>query len=299
MSPTIESILVPTDGSEGARRGTRRGIDLAATVDADLHVLSVADTDRMFGSPSAPSADDRRKQEQRLEDEARRATESAAGLARTHLPGRITTAVERGTPFQAINEYVDSHDVDLIVMGTEGTTGLERVLLGSVTEKTLRTASVPVVTVAPTADVDEVGNETYEDVLVPTDDSEGAQAAIEWGITLAGVYDATMHTLYSVETSRFGGTEGAAEMHEALEQTGRDALETVRERARAAGISVAGSIASGPAARAILSYSEQQDVDLVVMGTHGRSGVSRYLIGSVTETVVRNATVPVCCVPMQ
>ncbi|MEF8814561.1 MAG: universal stress protein [Halovenus sp.] len=299
MSPTIESILVPTDGSEGARIGARRGIDLAATVDADLHVLSVVNTDRISASLSALNAGDRREQEQRLEEEAQQAAESVAGLARTHLSGRITTAVERGVPFRTINEYVDSYDIDLIVMGTQGLTGVERILLGSVAEKTLRTASVPVVTVAPSADVGEVGNETYEDVLLPTDNSEGAEVAIEWGITLAGVYDATIHTIYSVETSRFRGPEGVGEIYEALEQTGRNALETVRERARAADVSVAGSIASGPAAHAILSYGEEQDVDLIVMGTHGRSGASRYLIGSVTETVVRNATVPVCCVPMQ
>jgi nucleotide-binding universal stress UspA family protein len=88
------------------------------------------------------------------------------------------------------------------------------------------------------------------------------------------------------------------EIYDALEEAGRDALETVRSRARSADRTVTGHIASGPAARAILSYSEKHDIDMIVMGTHGRTGVERYLIGSVTETVVRNADVPVCCVPM-
>ena len=184
-------------------------------------------------------------------------------------------------------------------MGTQGQTGFERVVLGSVAEKTLRTAAVPVVTVTPDGDIVEIGDQRYENILLPTDGSEGADLAIEWGITLAEMYDATVHTLYSVDTSRFGGVEGSAEIHDALEETGQEALETVHERARDADVSIAGNIASGPAARAILSYSEEHDIDLIAMGTHGRSGLTRYLTGSVTETVVRNAAVPVCCVPMQ
>lgn len=295
MNRTIDSILVPTDGSEGALIGARRGIDLATATGAHLHVLSVVDTNEI--DPGQGRTD----RERQLEEEAERAVDSISELARTHLPDRITTAVEWGSPFQMINEYVETHDIDLVVMGTQGRTGLERVLLGSVAEKTLRTATVPVVTVAPEADLgnEQIGTEEYANVLLPTDGSEGAELAIEWGITLAEVYDATVHTVYSIDTSRFGGMEGISEIYDALEETGREALETVRRRARAADLSVAGTVASGPAARTILSYSEEHDVDLVVMGTHGRSGIERYLIGSVTETVVRNADVPVCCVPME
>jgi nucleotide-binding universal stress UspA family protein len=296
MSRTIESILVPTDGSEGARIGARRGIDLAATTDADLHILSVVDSRE---TETTQTSSEQTEQERLLEEEKELAVDSIAESARTHLSRQITTAVERGIPFQTINEYIDTHDIDLIVMGTQGRTGIERVLLGSVAEKTLRTATVPTVTVTPDADVVEVGEGQYENILLPTDGSEGAEIAIEWGLTLAELYGATVHTMYSADTSRFASTERMAEIHDALEQTGRNALETVRQRARDAGISVAGNIASGPAARTILSYSEEHDIDLIVMGTHGRSGVSRYLIGSVTETVVRNATVPVCCVPMR
>ncbi|WP_336329842.1 universal stress protein [Haloarcula sp. CGMCC 1.2071] len=296
MSRTIDSILVPTDGSDGARIGARRGIDLAATIGADLHVLSAVDSRDIEPDLNSDGQTDR---ERLLEAEAERAVDSIARLARAHLSRQITTAVESGIPFQVINDYVDTHDIDLIGMGTQGRTGFERVVLGSVAEKTLRTADVPIVTVTPDGDIVEIGDQRYDNVLLPTDGSEGAELAIEWGITLAEVFDATIHTMYSVDTSRFGGVEGAAEIHDALEQTGQEALETVHERARDAGVSVAGNIASGPAARTILSYSEEHDIDLIAMGTHGRSGLTRYLTGSVTETVVRNAAVPVCCVPMQ
>lgn len=299
MIPTIESILVPTDGSEGARIGARRGINLAATTGADLHILSVVNDREIEPSLRTLNPTDWTEREELLEKESERAVDTVARLARTHLSGRVTTAVEWGLPFRTISDYADTHDVDLIVIGTHGRTGLERVLLGSVAEKTLRTASVPVVAVPPNADVAELDDATYENVLLPTDGSEGAEVAVDWGLALANVYDATVHTVYSINTSRFAGIEEMAEIHDALEETGRDALKTVRERARAAGASIVGNIGSGPAARMILSYSEEHDIDLIVMGTHGRSGVKRYLLGSVTEAVVRNADVPVCCVPMQ
>ncbi len=299
MSRTIESILVPTDGSDRAEIGARRGIDLATTIDADLHVLSVVDTREIEPLRSNQDSSARTEREQLLNQKAEQAVDTVAGLAQTYLSGQITTAVERGIPFQTINEYVETHNIGLIVMGTQGRTGPERVLLGSVVEKTLRTATVPVVTAAPTADVAEVGAEVYDDILLPTDGSEGAELAVEWGITLAEVYDATLHAVYSVDTSGFGGVEGMGEIYDALEETGRSALATVRKRVQEDDVSVAGHIGSGPAARTILSYCEEHDIDLVVMGTHGRSGVKRYLIGSVTETVVRNAAVPVCCVPMR
>ncbi|QGA84448.1 universal stress protein [Halomicrobium sp. LC1Hm] len=298
MSPAIDSILVPTDGSEGATVGAQRGIDLAATADADVHVLSVVDTREIEPSLSRFGGKDRSDREQLFEDEARRAVDSVTGLAQTHLSGRVTGTVERGVPFQAINEYVEGHDIDVIAMGTHGRTGLQRLLLGSVAEKVLRTANVPVVAVPSTVDEIEPGEGTYENVLLPTDNSDGASVAIDWGMTLATLYGAMVYTIYSVDTSLLAGSERASEIHGALEQVGRDALDAVRRRARATGVSVAGNVGSGPAARVILAESGDHDIDLIVMGTHGRSGIDRYLIGSVTETVVRNADVPVCCVPM-
>lgn len=297
MRQTIESILVPTDGSDGANVGAKHGIGLAATFGADLHALSVLNTREIDPSLSMLGSSDLSDQEQLLEDETERVVDRVASRARTYHSGRVTTATERGIPSQRIVEYAETHDIDLIVMGTHGRTGLERALLGSVAEKTLRTASVPVVAVPPNADISEPDETTYRDILVPTDGSEGADIAVEWGLDLAGTYDATVHTVYSVDTGDFTGSEDAAELYDAVEQTAQDTLETVRQRARAIDVNVVGTVGSGPAARVILSHSEEHDIDMIVMGTHGRAGIERYLIGSVTEAVVRNADVPVCCVP--
>lgn len=298
MSQQITSILVPTDGSEGALVGARRGIDLASTIGARLHVLAVLDTRETEPLPWPSSSDDRSEREQVLSDQAERAVDEVATLARSHLDQPVSTTVEAGVPHRSITEYADQHAIDLVVMGTRGRTGLERVLLGSVAEKTLRTSDVPVVMVPPDADIVEIGDTSYRNLLLPTDGSDGAEVAIDLGITLAEAYDATVHTVYSVDTSRFLGARGFPELHEALEQFGHDALEAVRDRARSAEVSVAGYVGSGPAVRVILAYGDTHDIDLIVMGTHGRSGLDRQLLGSVTEEVVRGADVPVCCVPM-
>ena len=154
-------------------------------------------------------------------------------------------------------------------------------------------------TVPPEADEIEVGEGTYETVLLPTDGSDAAEVAVDWGIWFATLYDGTMHTLYSVDTSRFGWVDDPGGIHDALEDAGRDALDVIHERARDVEVSVVGTLGRGPAANVITDYVDENDVDVIVMGTHGRSGVERYLIGSVTEVVVRNADVPVCCVPME
>lgn len=298
MSRTIDSVLLPIDGSEDVQPWVQRGIDIAATLGADLHVLGVMDVRELAPSLSHLDAEDRSEQEEQIEAQIERTVESVAGRARTHLSGRIRIAVERGIPPETITEYADTHAIDLIAMGTHGRDGLERALLGSVTERVLRTTSVPVIVTPRDDQVDEPGDGSYGSILLPTDGSEYADVAVEWGIDLADAYDATVHTVHSVDTSRFTEVEATGELYDAIEETGREALKRVRRRARAADVSVTAMIGSGPAAQVILSYSQDHDTDMIVIGTHGRSGIERHVLGSVTETVVRNADVPVCCVPM-
>jgi nucleotide-binding universal stress UspA family protein len=144
-----ESVLAPTDGSDGATAAIAPAVDLASTYDARLHALSVVDTAAMgFDVRSATIAES-------LEEAARDAVREVETQARAASVSTVETTVVQGTPFRGIRSYVDEHDVDLVVMGTRGHTGLERYLLGSVTEKTVRTSSVPVLTVPGHAEADE------------------------------------------------------------------------------------------------------------------------------------------------
>jgi nucleotide-binding universal stress UspA family protein len=138
----------------------------------------------------------------------------------------------------------------------------------------------------------------YDDILIPTDGSEGTRGAIEHGIDLATKYGATLHTLYVVNTNVTVETTSAQTLA-ALEEIGQEAIDEVIQQAEAADVeTIEGTVAQGAPHRAILDYVDEKDVDLVVMGTHGRTGLDRYLLGSVTEKVVRLSEVPVVTVPM-
>lgn len=137
----------------------------------------------------------------------------------------------------------------------------------------------------------------YHDVLVPTDGSDAASAAVPHAIDHAVRYDATLHVLHVVDEQGVPPTPDGGRVLAALEQQGRAAIERVAQQAGTAGVdTIESAVASGPPHTAILDYVDEHGVDLVVMGTHGRRGLDRVLLGSVTERVVRLADVPVLTV---
>ena len=293
MSPSIESILIPTDDSEGALAGARHGIALASLTGAAVHVLAVVE----LPEDLADIGDDVAFSP--LEAKAEEAVETVATMARDFDEALdVTTVVTRGTPFQSIRAYATRHEIDVIAMGTKGQTGLDRVLLGSVTENVLRTARKPVLVVPPRADPGTIPAAPFERVLLPTDGSDGAEIAAEWGIALATRLDASVDAMYCVDPSPFSGPLKTEAVLDALERRGETAIELVRARAEAADVSLAESIETGPPAERIIDLAADHDADLIVMGTHGRTGIGQWFLGSVTENVVRQADVPVLCVPV-
>lgn len=136
----------------------------------------------------------------------------------------------------------------------------------------------------------------YESILFPTDASEGAAAAFDHAADLAATFDATLSVLFVADTSRESVTMVEGEIVDALEAEGEAAVADLVDRARGRGINAEGDVVQGPPYRTILDYAETRDADLVVMPTHGREGLNRYLLGSVTERVVRTSPVPVLTV---
>ena len=139
-----DTILVPTDGSEPASAAVEHAIDLAATTDGTLHALSVVDS-------SAYTSLDVSSQSV-LDSLETRAGEATASIAETAADAGVDTVTEVsvGSPHAQITDYADAVGANLIVMGTHGRTGLDRVLLGSVTERVVRDAPCPVLTVRAT-----------------------------------------------------------------------------------------------------------------------------------------------------
>ncbi|ELY70537.1 universal stress protein, partial [Natronobacterium gregoryi] len=110
--------------------------------------------------------------------------------------------------------------------------------------------------------------------------------------------ESSIHALYSIDTAPLDDERPTDDLLEALEQRGKEALDAVRGRGEDAGVSVSGSTVTGSPVREIPAYATENDVDLIVMGTHGRTGIGQWFLGSVTENVVRQADVPVFCVPV-
>ncbi|GAA0227068.1 universal stress protein [Haladaptatus pallidirubidus] len=137
----------------------------------------------------------------------------------------------------------------------------------------------------------------YERILIPIDGSEAAENAIPHALDLAETYDAGLHTVSVVDTSDAEQDETREAMFDEFEAQSREMVEDVIRQAEGRDIkTTAGSIAEGKPHRAILDYADTRDIDIIVMGTHGRGGIRYPLRRSVTEKVIRRATVPVVCV---
>jgi nucleotide-binding universal stress UspA family protein len=142
-----------------------------------------------------------------------------------------------------------------------------------------------------------VASAMYDRILVPTDGSVGSAHVALQAIDLAETYGATIHVLHVVDESVRALVAGFGDEAE-FEYRGRDAVERVAKMARHHGIDVETAVESGDPAERIVDYADEIDADLIVLGTHGRSGVKRRLIGSVAENVVRQAKPPVMTVSL-
>ncbi|WP_101297874.1 universal stress protein [Halegenticoccus soli] len=137
----------------------------------------------------------------------------------------------------------------------------------------------------------------YDTILLPTDGSDGSRAAADHAFDLARRYDASVHVLYVADTTRDSVTTiGVDDVIDALEEEGERAVKDLARDSAPIGVETETAVVQGRPHAAILDYAEDVEADLVVMGTHGRQGLDRLLLGSVTERVVRTSPVPVLAV---
>jgi nucleotide-binding universal stress UspA family protein len=136
----------------------------------------------------------------------------------------------------------------------------------------------------------------YDRILFPTDGSAPAESALEYAFRIASEHDATLHVLNVADTTRDSLTQIRGEVVDALVQEGREIVDEAAQRATDRDISVVSEVVQGDPQESIIEYSEQFDIDLLVMPTHGRRGLTRFRLGSVTERVINTTTVPVIAV---
>lgn len=135
----------------------------------------------------------------------------------------------------------------------------------------------------------------YDRILVPTDGSDCARAAADHAIGLARTHDATVHALYVLHL-RPSLEPNLEVVLETLESVGEEALVGVSRRGDDADVEVVTETRKGVPHEVICEYADEEEMDLIVMGTHGRAGLERVLLGSTTERVVRRSPVPVLTV---
>ena len=206
-------------------------------------------------------------------------------------PGGHVHIIEGSDPALDIVEHAQAIDADLIVMGTHGRSGISHLLRGSVAESVVRTSHCPVLTLRSPARMPSVRR-----ILVPTDFSAPSDAALESARLSAMRFAGSVHLLHVIDVEQierqFGFGVSVGEAPQARAARLRDARErlahrvTAREREQAR---VTTEVVSGDAARSIVQYARRNTFDLVVMGTHGRTGLAHFMLGSVAEQVVRRA----------
>lgn len=281
-------IVVPLDRTESATAVLPTACAFATRIGGTLALLHVID--RHF--PGTDLADQaRRDARQWLRDLARQSEHG-------DRPPTII-AVRDGSPAEEILTYADEIEADLICMATHGRAGLERMIVGSVAEQVLHRARLPLLLVRPGATVPDIAAHTP--IVVPLDGSPRAEAALPHAVNVAKMLDAPL-TLVRVWNTALPFMPGPYAV--AMDQQLFEEWEEATEKSVAAYLtSVAGRLTNeitvrtvilhGDAVQQLTLYLHGQRSGLVVMGTHGRGGVPRWVAGSVAIALVRTAMSPI------
>lgn len=139
----------------------------------------------------------------------------------------------------------------------------------------------------------------YKKILIATDGSEYTKKAVDYGVDLSKHTGAKLHAIYVVDTAAFASIPMDAaweSMYELLRQEGNEATKYVAEKAEAEGLEIERLTVEGHPADELIKYAESNSIDMIILGTIGKSGLDRFLLGSVAEKVVRNSKIPVLVV---
>lgn len=291
---TIDRILFPTDFSSVAEGAFAHASHLALRTGATIHVFNVVAPDSddagnpMDFLPEEPVEGDQIREAAPHRIEVKTATEEEGTVS------IIYAQTDSTSPAKAITEHADAHDIDLVVMGTHGRTAVDRLLSGSVAEQVVREAPCPVFTVL--SGEEDTTAPTIDRVLAPVDLSEQSSLVVDHAAELSETYGAPLDLLHVVEEAAYPtvyGIDPLTPTNPDVQSRAREALESLAERIEIAEEQLSLYVVAGYAARDIVDFAEQQETDLIVMATHGRTGLDRFFIGSVAEKVVRRAPCPV------
>jgi len=297
----IRRILCPTDLSDVAPRAFDHALALARFHQAEIELAYV--NEPLLPGPVAPASyPPWAVLDPAVRGRLRSALETLAVPARA-VGVPVGFGVYEGRVVAQILDRARAWPADMLVMGTHGRGGFERWVLGSVTEKVLRKAPCPVLTVPPPAGgLHPSGAVLFRTIVCPVDFSEASLAALRHGLKLAEESGAEITVLHVLEWlvedepgARIAGFD-VPEFRRYMERDAREKLRRVVPEEARAWCRPREEIVGGRPWREILRVVEERQADLVVMGVRGRSPVDIVLFGSTTHHVVRGARCPVLVV---
>lgn len=263
----IEKILLSTDGSEFSSGAERESIRIAKRFNAELHIITVIETNPEFMALAPETLEKIEEKTRRQIDELRQRAEKEG----------IKTEIiihEGEEPYRFIIDEAMKRGCNIIAMGRRGRTGLMKLMMGSQTARVIGHSPVSVLVIPRKAKVD------FKNIVIATDASRFSDRAAEEAIQIA---TETGASLYSIAVTRPDATPERIKASE-------DSLLKIKASAVKEGIMVKTEhVRNRPHERiyeAIVEFAEKNNADLIVIGSHGRTGLARLLMGSVCERVI-------------
>jgi len=291
-------ILIPLDGSKTAEKVLPYARYLAGKLKIPVELLAVVDIAEMAAHMSAEKA---RFLDTMVEDATRSSETYLRGVTATFSGANLKHAVVKGRAEDAIIEKGETDKNALVAMATHGRSGLNRFLIGSVAEKVLRGSTNPLLLIRATEEAKGEGEAGFKSIIVPLDGSELAEGVLP---TVAGLaktlgVEVTLFRAYHIPYNAYAGNEGLyAVDYDALISSVRDEaneyLEKKAAEVKKLGVEKISCVSKeGFAGDEIIGLANKTPGGLIAMCSHGRSGVKRWVLGSVTEIVVRHTSAPV------
>jgi nucleotide-binding universal stress UspA family protein len=276
-------VLVAFDGSESSKNALRQAIKLARAEKSWIKLVAVV--------PSYEGDIDLtgvRDVAEAIEGPARKYLAEAVDIAQAEGAAVITN-IEQGEAYERIVDVASAENCDIIVMGRRGRGRLNKAFMGSVTARVIGHSDRDVLVIARDSSLG------WNKILLPTDGSKWSEAAAGHAIDFAKSYGGELKAVSVVDVTEEFSVQ-APDIVEKLVQNCKAVLEVVRKKAEAAGVKVETFIREGESHEVITGLATEVGADIIVMGSHGRTGLKRLLMGSVTEKVIGHATCPVLVV---
>ncbi len=276
-------ILVAVDGSESGFHALRQSFNLAGDEKSWITVVSVVA--RFEGDLELVGVRDIRTA---LRQPCEKALSAASSIAQTER-ALIKTVCEEGEIYERIVDLADAEICDLIIMGRKGTGRLEKTLVGSTTARVIGHSRRDVLVVPENARIG------WNKILVATDGSRYSRMAVERAIDFAKSYGGQLRAVSVVDVPPEFYAEAPNAVDDMIARA-KEYVDDISKQAAHAGVKVQAFVGEGEAYRIITDLARREDVNVITMSSHGRTGLRRLLMGSVAEKVIGLAPCPVLVV---